>query len=193
MGTTADRTDAANAARRERTALMLTRIEQAISKLQRENTPITVRILSDRAGVSATFIYENHDARNLLVAARAITSETKDRRYITEAERCESSWRERALNAEDALTLAHSEIHTQRRRIGDLSGKLLDLAQPMNGETAHRLSTENTALQTRVRQLSLEHTTLRERLDAARSTNRFLDRRVADLEAQLAEHLTTSS
>jgi hypothetical protein len=45
----------------------------------------------------------------------------------------------------------------------------------------------------RIRQLTDEHRTLRERLDAARSASRFLDRRVADLEAQIAEHIVQAT
>jgi hypothetical protein len=45
----------------------------------------------------------------------------------------------------------------------------------------------------RIRQLTDEHRTLRERLNAARSTSRFLDRRVADLEAQIAEHINQAT
>jgi hypothetical protein len=51
------------------------------------------------------------------------------------------------------------------------------------------IAAEKITLHLRIRQLTGEHRTLRERLDAARSASRFLDRRVADLEAQIAEHI----
>jgi hypothetical protein len=38
----------------------------------------------------------------------------------------EAAWRERALNAEDALKAAHAEILTQRTRIGELLGQIRD-------------------------------------------------------------------
>ena len=96
---------------------------------------------------------------------------------------------ERALNAEDALSHAHTEILTQRRRIGELAGTIRDLETPLSTGSAQRITAENTTLHHRIRQLTDEHRQLRERLDAARSASRFLDRRVADLEAQIAEHI----
>ncbi|MFG2776880.1 hypothetical protein ACGFY7_03335 [Streptomyces prunicolor] len=53
-------------------------------------------------------------------------------------------------------------------------------------ETIQRITTENTTLKQRVRQLTADNRTLDERLKAARSNLRFQDRRVADLEAQIA-------
>ena len=164
-------------------------MENAISQLPRHTGRLTVRALAHRAEVSATFLYENPDARRLLAAARAAASQRRDRAATQETDRCESAWRERALNAEHALGLAHTEILTQRRRIGELTGHIRDLQQPAP-DSAARLAAENTTLQQHLRQLTGEHRTLQERLEAARSTNRFLDRRIADLEARLAEHLT---
>ena len=109
-------------------------------------------------------------------------------RSAAAAGQAEASWRERALNAEDPLSHAYTEILTQRRRIGELAGTIRDLETPLSTGSAQRITAENTTLHHRIRQLTDEHRTLRERLDAARSTSRFLDRRVADLEAQIAEH-----
>lgn len=53
--------------------------------------------------------------------------------------------------------------------------------------TCQRITTENTDLKQRVRQLTADNRTLDERLNAARSNLRFQDRRIADLEAQLTE------
>ena len=44
----------------------------------------------------------------------------------------------------------------------------------------------DTTLKQRIRQLTADNRTLDERLKAARSTLRFQDRRIADLEARLA-------
>ncbi|MEU2778410.1 hypothetical protein ABZ646_37405 [Streptomyces sp. NPDC007162] len=38
----------------------------------------------------------------------------------------EATWRERALNAEDALKTTQSDILTQRTRIGELLGQIRD-------------------------------------------------------------------
>ncbi|WP_405886121.1 hypothetical protein OG762_41570 [Streptomyces sp. NBC_01136] len=99
----------------------------------------------------------------------------------------EATWRERALNAEDALKAAHAEILAQRTRIGKLLGQIRDLQAEWTEEAIHRSTTENTTLKQRVRQLTVDNRTLDERLTAARSNLRFQDRRLADLEARLAE------
>lgn len=54
-------------------------------------------------------------------------------------------------------------------------------------ESIQRITTENTPLKQRVRQLTADKGTLEERLQAARSNLRFQDRRVADLEARIAD------
>lgn len=102
-------------------------------------------------------------------------------------EQHEATWRERALNAEDALKTAHAEIQTQRRRIGELLGQIRDLQAEWTEEAIQRITTENTTLKQRVRQLTSDNRTLDERLKAARSNLRFQDRRVADLEARIAD------
>src|SRR6266498_1984257 len=178
MGTESARTAPAIAARRQRTAHMLTRVEDAITRLRLDGTPLTVRALAGHARVSA-----------LLASARDAAASRDTARSAATTARAEASWRERALNAEDALSHAHTEILTQRRRIGELAGTIRDLETPLSTDSAQRITAENTTLHHRIRQLTDEHRTLRERLDAARSTSRFLDRRVADLEAQIAEHI----
>ena len=62
----------------------------------------------------------------------------------------------------------------QRNRIGELLGRIRDLEAEWTQEGVERITTENTALKERVRQL----------LKAARSNLRFQDRRIADLEAR---------
>ncbi|HEY5857769.1 MAG TPA: hypothetical protein VIW24_27965 [Aldersonia sp.] len=98
-----------------------------------------------------------------------------------------SGWRERALNAESALETVNTEIHRQRDRIGELMGQLRDLEQAWSLDGQQRLASENTTLRQRERQLTEENAGLTERLAAARSNNRFLDRRIADLETRLLD------
>ena len=62
-------TAAAIAARRRQTQDKLGQVEQAIAYLRCERGRITVRSVADRAGVSATFLYENSDARVLVQQA----------------------------------------------------------------------------------------------------------------------------
>ncbi len=189
MGTEPARTGPAIAARRQRTARMLTRVEDAITRLRLDGTPLTVRALAGHARVSATFLYGNPQARILLSSARGAAASRATAQTAAATARAEASWRERALNAEDALGHTHTEILTQRRRIGELTGTIRDLETPLSTDSAQRLTAENTTLHHRIRQLTDEHRTLRERLSAARSASRFLDRRVADLEAQIAEYI----
>lgn len=102
-------------------------------------------------------------------------------------EQHEASWRERALNAEDALNAAHQGIQTQRSRIAILMGQLRDLEQEWSQESIQRITTENTTLKQPVRELIQDNRALEERLKAARDNGRFADRRIAQLEAQLLE------
>ncbi|WP_432044176.1 hypothetical protein [Streptomyces cadmiisoli] len=117
-------------------------------------------------------------------------AEAGDRRtqlLADQDEEREATWRERALNAEDALEAAHGEILAQRTHICELLGQVRDLEAEWTEEAIQRITTENTTLKQRVRQLTADNRTLDERLKAARSNLRFQDRRVADLEAQIAE------
>lgn len=79
----------------------------------------------------------------------------------------------------------HSFASAVRARIGDLLGQLRDTHREHDSDTTERLATDNTALKQRVRDLTAQQRTLAERLQAARSNNRFLDKRIAGLEAQL--------
>src|SRR5207244_3117609 len=96
-------------------------------------------------------------------------------------------WRERALNAEDALKNANAEISRQRARIGELLGQIRDLQAEWDEQSTGRITTENTTLKQRVRQLTADNRTLEERLTAARSTLRFQDRRIVDLDTRVAD------
>lgn len=84
---------------------------------------------------------------------------------------------------------ARTEILNQRNRIGELLGQIRDLEAEWTQEAIQRVTTENTTLKQRVRQLTQDNRTLEERLSAARSTMRFQDRRLADLEARIGEAL----
>jgi chromosome segregation ATPase len=181
------RTVAAQAARRSSTQAALGRVHDAISRLRKENSPVSVAAVSRRAGVSRTFLYENPEARNTIAAAIADADERRGQALVEHDEQHDATWRERALNAEDALKAANTEILTQRTRLGELLGQIRDLEAEWTDEAIQRITTENTTLKQRVRQLTSDNRTLDERLKAARSNLRFQDRRVADLEAQLAD------
>lgn len=183
------RTAAALAARRQRTESALQRVHEAIDRLRREKAQVSVAGVARRAEVSRTFLYDNPEARAAVATAMAQAGEHRSRKLAEQGDEREATWRERALNAEDALKAAHTEIHAQRTRIGELLGQIRDLQAEWTEEAIQRITTENTTLKQRVRQLAADNRTLDERLQAARSNLRFQDRRVADLEVRLAEGL----
>ena len=185
MSTVAARTDAANQARCKRTDQKLRHVADAIGQLQRRSLPVTYPAVASRAGVSRTFLYDNPAARDLVTAA--ITRASGQRRHDAAARdaQAEASWQQRALNAEQALKAAHAEIRAQRTHIGELLGQLRDNRDEHDRDAADRLSAENAVLKQRIRDLTAGQRTLEERLQAARSNNRFLDKRIAGLEAQL--------
>jgi hypothetical protein len=183
---TPDRTAAAIQARRRSAEQKRQQVRDAIAALRRARTPVTYPAVARHAGVSRTFLYANPDAR--AIVSQAIGKPGKQ--HTPGADDQEPSWRERALNAEAALQAAEAEIRAQRRRMAILMGQIRDLEQDLTPDTAQRIATENATLKQRVRQLTSDNRTLEERLEAARSNNRFADRRIAQLEAHLAERLS---
>jgi predicted RNase H-like nuclease (RuvC/YqgF family) len=181
------RTAAAIASRRRRSETAVQRVRDTITALHREQSRITVAALARRAGVSRTFVYDNPEARAAVTAALADTDQQRRNLHATPADGPQAGWRERALNAEDALKSAHAEIARQRIRIGELLGQIRDLQAEWDDQTIARITTENTTLKQQVRQLTADNRTLEERLAAARSTLRFQDRRLTDLETRIAD------
>ncbi|WEO92926.1 DUF6262 family protein [Streptomyces sp. FXJ1.172] len=180
------RTAAAQAARRRKTEIALERVHQVIARLRREKAQVSVAAVARRADVSRTFLYDNAEARAMVAAAIAEAGEGRTQMLADQDDAREAAWRERALNAEEALKTAHTEILTQRTRISELLGQIRDLQTEWTQEAVQRIITENTTLKQRVRQFTTDNRTLDERLKAARSNLRFQDRRVSDLEAQIA-------
>jgi len=188
QGSDAERTTAIGA-RRRATGQKLGQVRDAIAWLRRSKAPVTHPAVAPRAAVSRTFLYENAEARALAEAACAANAARRQHDQAGQDAQAEASWQERALNAEDALKTVHAEIRAQRDRIGQLPGQLRDTERELTDEAAHRAATENTTLRQRVRQLTAGNRAFTERLEAARSNNRFADRRIAQLEAQLTENV----
>jgi hypothetical protein len=176
---------AATAARKKNTTAALQRVQDALASMRRDKTPITVAGVARRAGVSRTFLYENPAARTAIATTRTAATAGRQACETQQHAPAEASWRERALNAEAMLKMAHEEIVKQRNQIGGLMGQIRDLENEWTDDSIQRIATDNTTLKQRVRQLSQENQELSERLKAARSTVRFQDRRIADLEMQL--------
>jgi len=131
--------------------------------------------------------YRDEVAAGRLPAEDAIPTLQATLRRVFQTDAGAASWRERTLNAEHALKTANHEIIAQRTRIGELLGRIRDLEAEWTQDAIQRVTTENTTLKQRVRQLTADNRTLDERLNAARSNLRFQDRRIADLEARLAD------
>jgi hypothetical protein len=179
-------TEAALAARHRTAEAAIRRVHDAITRLRREKAQPSVAAVARRAGVSRSFIYGSPEARTAVATALAEAGERRVQLLGGQDDEREATWRERALNAEDALKAAHAEITTQRTRIGELLGQVRDLESEWTNEAIARITTENTTLKQRVRQLTTDSRALEEKLQAARSSNRFADRRMAQLEAELA-------
>ena len=193
MTTTAsgqNQTAAALAARHASSQAALQRVHETLARMRRDKTPVTVAGLARRAEVSRTFLYSNPQARAAIDAATTRHHEQRPQARAARDAEQEASWRERALNAENALKTAHAEITQQRTRIGELMGHIRDLESEWTQDAIQRVTTENTTLKQRVRQLTTDIRTLEERLTAARSNLRFQDRRLASLEAQLTDPAT---
>ncbi|WP_246260545.1 DUF6262 family protein [Streptomyces typhae] len=185
------RTDAAVQARRQTTHEMLQRLQTAMETMARDHTPITIAALARTARVSRTFLYQNQQARALV---EQVTRTSSTHPGLSNSRSCrqptQPAWTERALNAEEALAQAQREILSQRTRIAALLGKIRDLEHDLPEGSLQRIVTENTSLKQQARQLTQDNQRLQDRLASARQNNRFLDKRVADLEAQLALYLT---
>lgn len=178
-------TAAALAARRTSAQAALQRVHDTLARMRREKTPVTVASVGRRASVSRTFLYSNPEARTAVADAAAASGLRQAANLTAQGTEQEATWRQRALNAEDALKAAHAEILQQRTRLGELLGQVRDLQAEWTEGSIQRTTTENTTLKQRVRQLTTDNRILDERLKAARSNMRFQDRRLADLEAQL--------
>ncbi|MET9661798.1 DUF6262 family protein [Streptomyces sp. NPDC006510] len=137
MTSTPISTAAAIAARRRQTQDKLAQVEKALGQLRRERGRLTIRAIAERAGVSATFLYENTAARSLVKNAVVDSRSRHDRRGQAEHERIEATCRERALNAEAELTQEHrtlqerlegarSNLRFADKRIADLEVQLLE-------------------------------------------------------------------
>ncbi|WP_037865082.1 DUF6262 family protein [Streptomyces sp. NRRL S-237] len=186
-GSTSAQTTRAIQARRQHTEKLLTRVQEALAAMRKERALVTVRAVERRAGVSRAFLYQNAAARQLVTEAVAQAEGRQARSRQETAEAVEASWRERALNAEDALRQSVAEIQAQRRHIGELMGRIRDLELDLPADAVQRLTTENTTLKQQLRTLAVDHHTLANRLAAARDNNRSQDRKIAELQILLLE------
>jgi hypothetical protein len=105
-------------ARRKRAEAGLLRIEETLDRMLRSRTAITFAAVARQADVSRTFLYEHLRARALVDGAMSRAAGRRSEEKRDEHDALEAAWKERALNAEDALKAAHNEIFAQRNQIG---------------------------------------------------------------------------
>lgn len=147
--------------------------------MRRQRTPITYPAVARHAGVSRTVLYQNSGARDLMTAAITATGDGRRRARADQDEKAKAAWRPEARPCRDqhpapAHRAAHRPDQEPASRI-----------RRRHRSAGQRVSAENTTLKQRVRQLADDNRTLTDKLQAARSNNRFLDKRIADLEAQI--------
>lgn len=147
------------------------RVRKALAKLAKTGVPFTIKDVCDLAGVGKTFIYDSRhpeltqtilDARNgSQIATTTCAAQRVDERN--------SSWRERAINAEAHSKKLKAELAERDSRIADLTGQLYD----PNGT---HLIDENTRLRgllavanQNLKDAHIEMQTLTRSLDAARA------------------------
>jgi hypothetical protein len=145
-------------------------------------SPITRAAISQLAGVSRSFTYENDDARAIITAAQTRSQAHADSSIQTITAQQEASWRERALNAEDRTRELSREIATQRRLVSDLTGQLREPDGTWIEHDRNRLRHENQTLLLERNQLVGERAELQRRLDGARANvSRLNEQRVTQL------------
>lgn len=181
--TTTDQTAAAVAARRAVADQAVERVKRTLKEMRRERAVISIAAIARRANVSRTFLYKNPAARDLIANVPRPSAHAS----AATGQPSTDTWRDRALNAESQLREAFNEIASQRDRIGALLGEIRQLQLNLPEEGVQRIMSENTTLRTRLRDAEGEARRSTERLAGARDNNRFLDKRVADLEAELLE------
>ncbi|MFC8416592.1 DUF6262 family protein [Streptomyces coelicoflavus] len=173
-----------------RTEASLLRVKRVVDQLAKNGTTITVAAVAREADVSRTFLYEHAEARTIVTQAALRARGLRAQSDQAQRDAVEASWRERALNAEEALKNTNAEVVNQRERIAELLGQIAGLQGDWTDADVVRITTANVALQHEVRALTVERDRLNKRLAAARDNARFADKRIAALEAQITEKLT---
>jgi Family of unknown function (DUF6262) len=169
-------------ARKQDSSAKVAAVSKVVKLLGRSGAPITRAAISQLAGVSRSFTYENDEARAIIAAAQTRSQARADASIATITAQQEASWRERALNAEDRTRELRGEIATQRRLVSDLTGQLREPDGTWIQHDRDRLRRENEALLLERNQLVRERAELQRKLDGARANvSRLNDKRVTQL------------
>jgi len=129
-----------------------------------------------------SFTYENEEARAIIAVAQARTQARAEDRPETLTAQQETSWRERALKAEEQVRKSRQELTTQRRLVSDLMGQLREPDGTWIEKDRERLRKENEVLCSERSQLLRECNELQRRLAGARdNVSRLSERKVTEL------------
>lgn len=162
------------AARRADVAAKVARVDDAIRRVVRTGGPIRRAHIAALANVSRTFLYENADAR---AAVDAALTRTEIRQTVkTEKQTTEQAmnWRERALNAEQALKATRQKVTEQAKLVSELLGELRDPDGTWAREERAELRAQNERLRTEIADLRRSTLDLERTLEAARANVRRL-------------------
>lgn len=166
-------------ARRTAARIKESAVDKAIRQLSRTGTPIERTAVARLAGVSRSFTYENVHARAAIEAACDRSRADASRRVAERSAIEESSWRERALNAEDQLACIKRDLERQRTLVSDALAQLRDPDGTWLTAERDRRRTENEALLLERNNLASERNQTQRQLDAARSNITRLMQRLA--------------
>jgi hypothetical protein len=153
------------------------------ANLGRRHASINLATVARLAGISRTFLYENEQARAMIEAARNECRCGKP-----------SMTTRKSRHGGNGLSMQNRGLKKPEPRSADSAGLLLNSwgrsatwRPHIQTKQCNDITTENATLRRRVQQLEDTNRGLDERLKAARENTRFMDRRLAEVEAQLVE------
>jgi hypothetical protein len=161
-------------ARRADVAAKVARVESAIHRIVRNGGALRRTHIAALADVSRTFLYENDEARAAVDAALARTETRRSAEVHEQSAEQESSWRERALNSEQALKMSRQKAIEQAQLVSELLGQLRDPDGTWAREELAELRAQNERLRADNANLRRTNQDLERTLEAARSNVRRL-------------------
>lgn len=147
------------------------RVRKALGKLTKTGIPFTVKDVCDLAGVGKTFIYDprHPDLTQAILDARNASRIAATMRAEHNVDERNSSWRERAINAEAHAKKLKSELTERDSRIADLTGQLYDPNGVHLVEENARVRGLLTVANQNLKDAHIEMQTLTRSLEAARA------------------------
>jgi chromosome segregation ATPase len=167
-------------ARRADVAAKVARVESAIHRVVRNGGTIRRAHIAALADVSRTFLYENDEARAAIDAALARTETRRSTKAHEQSAEQDMNWRERALNAEQALKTTRQRVTEQAQLISELLGQLRDPDGTWAREERAELRAQNERLRADNADLRRTNQDLERTLEAARSNVRRLQSKRVD-------------